>query len=356
MKELEKSCKEFEESRTSVMDDCNELRTTLMEVEKSRLDIRRELNDYKINSSSLENKLKSKDNELQDVKRRLEAIKNERNSLKDSLDSSSKSLTQLKDMNTNLTQRNKQLMAQMSFSENERREFEKQLSFSSTAITDRENNVSLLKKDNESLKELVKKLENEKKRLERSYSLIEKEKYVLKNSLDDFQRKSSKVFDNSHNNHSNDVIIDEAKIITQGLAALELKNIELQRKVQGLQSLMNETEGLNGTDSDHPVNGSASDDLQRLRLAQKHAEELIDRKDFSSKHLSNYEKELSRFSLSPSLTTTPPRFKEPPIRSHSVSRTGHLKHQNTDTSTPLPSYSSTSGSNNAKRKLNYNKN
>ncbi|CAG2122439.1 unnamed protein product, partial [Medioppia subpectinata] len=199
---------------------------------------------------------------------------------------------------------------------------------------------------NESLRERNIKLENEKKRIEKSYSLIEKEKYVLKTNLDDIQRKSSKTFDNSHN----DVIIDEAKIITQGLAALELKNIELQRKVQGLQSLMNETEAINDTDSGHPINGNASDDLHRLRLAQKRAEELIDRKDFSSKHLSNYEKELSRYSLSPSLTTTPPRFKEPPNRSHSVSRVGHLKHQNTDTSTPLPAYSSTSNINNAKRK------
>ena len=183
-------------------------------------------------------------------------------------------------------------MAQMSLNESERREFERQLSSSSNAITERENEVSVLKRENESLRERVNKLENERKRLEKTYSLIEKEKSVLKTTLDDVQRKTSKTFENSSRN---DGILDEAKIITQGLAALELKNLELQRKVQGLQSLMNEAEGLNGVDSTHKSNGDnclQSNDSMKLRLAQKHAEELIDNKDLSIKQLTNLEKEV----------------------------------------------------------------
>ena len=197
-------------------------------------------------------------------------------------------MSQLREINANLSQRNKQLTAQMSFSESERREFERQLSSSCNAITDRESDVSYLKKDNQSLRERVNKLENEKKRLERSYSLIEKEKSVLKTTLDDIQRKTSKTYETSG---KNDMILDEAKIITQGLAALELKNIELQRKVQGLQSIMNEAENMNGSDSVHQPNGDISNpskDSDKLLMAQKHAEHLIDSKDLSINHLSNW--------------------------------------------------------------------
>ncbi len=92
------------------------------------------------------------------------------------------------------------------------------------------------------------------------------------------------------------MIIDEAKIITQGLAALEQKNLELQRKVQGLQSLMNEAESLSSSDMATQINGNISQhsnhDMEKLRLAQKQAQNLIDRKDSSSKHISELEKEV----------------------------------------------------------------
>ena len=195
-------------------------------------------------------------------------------------------------MNNTLSQHNKQLSAQMSLNDSERREFERQLNSSSSVLTDRDHSVSILKKDNQSLREKVNKLENEKKKLERGFNLVEKEKSVLKTTLDDIQKKTSKRFDKSDRN---DVILDEAKIITQGLAALELKNLELQRKVQGLQSLMNEAEGQNGTDSGHPTNGDEgvqSDDFLKLRLAQKHAQELIDGKDMSNNKLTNLDKEV----------------------------------------------------------------
>jgi chromosome segregation ATPase len=205
----------------------------------------------------------------------------------------SKSLNQLKDINMQLSQRNKQLQAQMSLSESERRETERQLNSKTMAVTDRESDVSILKRENETLREKVNKLETEKKILERSYSLIEKEKSSLRGSLDDIQRKTNKTFQNSSRN---DVIIDEAKIITQGLAALEQKNLELQRKVQGLQSLMNEAESLSSSDMATQINGNISQhsnhDMEKLRLAQKQAQNLIDRKDSSSKHISELEKEV----------------------------------------------------------------
>jgi chromosome segregation ATPase len=192
-----------------------------------------------------------------------------------------------------LSQRNKQLQAQMSLSESERREAERQLNSKTMAVTDRESDVSILKRENETLREKINKLETEKKILERSYSLIEKEKSSLRGSLDDIQRKTNKTFQNSSRN---DVIIDEAKIITQGLAALEQKNLELQRKVQGLQSLMNEAESLSTSDVATQLNGDISQhsnpDMEKLRLAQKQAQNLIDRKDSSSKHISELEKEV----------------------------------------------------------------
>lgn len=216
--------------------------------------------------------------------------------------SCSKSLTQLKEMNNTLSQHNKQLSAQKSLNESERREFERQLNSSSNVLTDRDNSVAILKMDNQSLRDKVNKLEAEKKKYERHFNLVEKEKTVLKTTLDDIQRRNSKRVDKSDRS---DVILDEAKIITQGLAALELKNLELQRKVQGLQSMMNEAEGLNGTDSGHPTNGETegqSTDLIKLRLAQQHAEELIDGKQIPNNKLTNYDKEVS---LIPDVSVTP---------------------------------------------------
>lgn len=189
----------------------------------------------------------------------------------------------MKDINMQSSLRYKQLQAQVSLIESEKREIEHQLKASSMQIINKDSEINDLKEERTSLQEKVSKLETEKKRMERSYSQMEKEKSSLKFAFEDIQRKSNKTFQNSSRK---DNIIDEAKIITQGLAALEQKNIELQKKVMGLQSLMNEAETNSPSNMNTSINCPNGDtpspsapDAQKLLEAQKKAQNLLDPKD-----------------------------------------------------------------------------
>ena len=200
---------------------------------------------------------------------------------------SRQSLAQLKETNTQLALQNKQLQAQISFSEQERREAERKLNSTTLKAGDKESQVNLLKSEISSLKEKLLKNEAEKKRLEKCYSQVEKERSCLRKELEEMERKSDKSIPFvSSNVKPNGDLIDEAKTISHGLAALEQRNIELQKKVQDLQSIMNEAdstaEGIQI--KENGILNANKKTTDRLKSAQKQAEQLLDSKNKFSSH------------------------------------------------------------------------
>lgn len=225
----------------------------------------------------------------------------------------STSLAGLKEANARLLKQNKQLQAQVSLSDTKRRETERQLNSRSLSTQNKDSELIQLRGEISNLRENLAKVEAEKQRLERCYAQIEKEKCSLQRSLNnntqsDYRERKTETLMTTTTTRQ-DKILNETSILSQGLAALEQENIKLQEKVTNLQTLMNEAERVESVQklgtSERRVNSSSSfssnfsassngRENERLKLAQKQAEQLLEvREKAHKKHVADLRKEVN---------------------------------------------------------------